>query len=335
MSAAPQEQPIPLADLLRCPEDSGAFSGWDGRAPEAVLRCSVCERAFPVVDGLPHLLPENLNRLETNSDNAVADKRREMAARDAQAAAYDRMLGLRLFSIPEIPLTLRYLSLEPDHWMVEAGCGTGRMTPAFAARVRGLVCADFSLASLQAARAKLPADLAAKTLFVQADISRLPLASGAFDRIGSFQVLEHLPTHAVRAQAVGEMARVLKGRREGGRWAFSAYRWGVPVSWLATKQGYHDGDIPFFRATWPEFADLLRPHLAGAAAHGCAPVPLPGVGPQASVIGRRAHLLPEKAWDGKTVHRSEQNHRGTNDAGRVAGRRSADRAAQLGRALHH
>jgi SAM-dependent methyltransferase len=263
MSATPPPQrPNPLADLLRCPEDGGTFSGWDGQAPEAVLRCSVCERAFPVVDGLPRLLPENLNRPETDSDNAVADKRREIAARDAQVGAYDQMLGLRLFSIPEIPLTLRYLSLEPDHLMLEAGCGTGRMTPAFAARVRGLVCADFSLTSLQAARAKLSPELQARTLFVQADVSHLPLAGGTFDRVGSFQVLEHLPTHTMRQQAVGEMARALKGRREGGRWAFSAYRWGTPVSWLAAKQGYHDGNIPFFRATWPEFADLLRPHLA-------------------------------------------------------------------------
>jgi SAM-dependent methyltransferase len=79
-----------------------------------------------------------------------------MAARDAQAGDYDRMLGLKLFSVPEIPLTLRYLAPEPDHLMLEAGCGTGRMTAAFARRVRGLVCVDFSLRSLMAARAKLP-----------------------------------------------------------------------------------------------------------------------------------------------------------------------------------
>lgn len=185
-----------------------------------------------------------------------------MAARDEQAGDYDRMLGLRLFSVPEIPLTLRYLALEPEHLMLEAGCGTGRMTAAFAERARGMVCIDFSAASIAAARKKLTPELAEKALFVQADVCHLPLRSGAFDRVGSFQVLEHLPTPEARAQAVADMARVLKGRTEGGRLALSAYRWGAPVSFLSKKSGHHDGGIPFFRSTWDELRSLVAPHLA-------------------------------------------------------------------------
>lgn len=258
MIALAAKRPELLA-LLACPEDQGALAGWDGAAPDATLVCAVCGRTFPVADGLPRLLPDDLREPEAFD---ALEKRREIAARDAQAGDYDRMLGLRLFSVPEIPLTLRYLALEPDHLLLEGGCGTGRMTPAFAARARGLVCVDFSAESLRAARTKLPPELAARVLFVQADLSHLPLQSAAFDRVGSFQVLEHLPTHETRARAVSEMARVLKGRRDGGRFAFSAYRWGPPVSWLAAKQGHHEGGIPFFRATWPEMTDLLRPHFA-------------------------------------------------------------------------
>ncbi len=249
-----------LLSLLACPEDHGPLTGWDGVARESRFACAVCGRIFPVTGGLPRLLPDGLSREAAQGE--MAEKRREMAARDAQAGDYDRMLGLRLFSLPEIPLTLRYLALEPEHLLLEGGCGTGRMTPAFAARARGLVCVDFSAESLRAARAKLPPELAERVLFVQADLSRLPLREGVFDRVGSFQVLEHLPTHETRARAVSEMARVLKGRRDGGRFAFSAYRWGPPVSWLAAKQGHHEGGIPFFRTTWPEMADMLRPHLS-------------------------------------------------------------------------
>jgi SAM-dependent methyltransferase len=179
-----------------------------------------------------------------------------MAARDAQAGDYDRMLGLKLFSVPEIPLTLRYLAPEPDHLMLEAGCGTGRMTAAFARRVRGLVCVDFSLRSLMAARAKLPPESAAKVLFVQGDVGSLPLRGDVFDRVGSFQVLEHLPTEGARRRAMDELVRVLRPRTDGGRLALSAYRWGAPVSWTAAKQGQHAGGIPFFRSTWPELAAL-------------------------------------------------------------------------------
>jgi SAM-dependent methyltransferase len=255
---------VPVRDellaLLTCPEDGGALVGWNGRAESATLSCAACGREYPVVDGLPRLLPDSL-RVEATTEHEPGEKRREMAARDAQVGQYDRNLPLRLFSVPEIPLTLRYLAPEPDHLLLEGGCGTGRMTPHFADRVRGLLCIDFSVGSLRAARAKLAPELAAKTLFVQADLSHLPLAPGAFDRVGSFQVLEHLPTHDTRRRAVSELSRVLKPRTSGGRLALSAYRWGPPVSLVAAKSGHHDGGIPFFRATWPELSALFAPHL--------------------------------------------------------------------------
>ncbi len=263
---APSAVTCELLALLACPQDGGALAGWNGKQSEGTLICALCGRAFPVSEGLPRLLPEDLRQPASPSGQAAgrefAEKRREMAARDAQVAVYDKNLPLRLFSIPEVPLTLRYLSPEPGMLMLEAGCGTGRMTPAFAARVRGLVCADLSAQSLLAARAKLGAGLAAKVLFVQADLSHLPLRSDVFDRVGSFQVLEHLPTPGARARAVGELARVLKGRSRGGRIALSAYRWGPPLSWLAQKQGHHGGGIPFFRATWDELSALVAPHVA-------------------------------------------------------------------------
>lgn len=250
-----------LLALLACPEDGGTLAGWDGAQSEGTLRCATCDQTFAVSDGLPDLLPPKLRRpvYQTHDD---AEKQREMAARDAQVIAYDRNLPLRLFSIVEIPLTLRYLHLEPDGLMLEGGCGTGRMTPAFVAAVRGLMCVDFSRESLVTARAKLSSDEQAKVLFVQADLSHLPLRSEKFDRVGSFQVLEHLPTAQARARAMAELARVLKPRAHGGRLALSAYRWGPPLNWLAPKQGHHDGGIPFFRATWEELAQLARPHLA-------------------------------------------------------------------------
>ena len=267
MTVAAPISPIPgeLLDLLACPEDGGTLSGWNGENAEGELTCAACRRAFPVRDGLPRLLPD---ALRSATDAEYSEKQREMAARDAQVAQYDANPALRLFSIPEIPLTLRYLALEPQHLMLEGGCGTGRMTPHFARRVRGLVCADISVESLKAARAKLPADLGSRTLFVQADLCHLPLVPGAFDRVGSFQVLEHLPTPDARARMVAELARVTKPRTEGGRIALSAYRWGAPVPLLARKSGHHAGGIPFFRATWPELSAMLAPHITLGARTG-------------------------------------------------------------------
>lgn len=204
-------------------------------------------------------MPQSLQESQTPED---AEKRSEMQARDEQVADYDGMVGLRLFTSVEVPMTLQYLRLEPDHLLLEGGCGTGRMTPFFADRVRGQVCADFSLESLRVAKKKLNPEQAAKTLFIQADLSQLPLRSGVFDRVGTFGVYEHIPTDSARDRAVADMLRVMTLRESGSRFALSAYRWGPPISWRSQKEGHHDGGIYFKRFTLSELRDLLAPRLS-------------------------------------------------------------------------
>jgi SAM-dependent methyltransferase len=253
-----------LLALLRCPETGEKLTGWDGMSATGTLTTADRSRAYPVIDGLPNLLPDLLREeiSPTVALDEVAEKRSEMLARDAQVGDYDRMLGLKLFTAVEVPLTLSYLRPEADHLMLEGGCGTGRMTAAFAERVRGLVCVDFSRESLKVARTKLGPALLDKTLFLQADLSRLPLASGAFDRVGSFGVYEHIPTAEARAGAVRHLARALKPREQGGRFALSAYRWGPPQSWMSEREGHHPGGIYFLRLTLSELKQHLAPEFA-------------------------------------------------------------------------
>jgi SAM-dependent methyltransferase len=162
----------------------------------------------------------------------------------------------------ELPLTLSYLRPEPTDLMLEGGCGTGRMTAAFAEKVRGLVCVDFSRESIKVAKKKLSPTLLAKTLFVQADLSRLPLASESFERVGSFGVYEHIPTPEARAGALEHLARATKPRTAGGRFAISAYRWGPPISWTSQKEGHHEpGHIYFVRKSMAELKTDLAPHF--------------------------------------------------------------------------
>ncbi len=214
-------------------------------------------------DGIPNLLPLALQSApdDPNASHEVTEKQSEIAARDAQVSAYDAMLGLRVFTAAEVPLTLRYLAPEPDHLLLEGGCGTGRMTGAFAKAVRGLACVDFSRESLKVARAKLAPDLLGKILFVQADLSHLPLRSGAFDRVGTFGVYEHIPTEESRDRALSELARAMKPREQGSRFAISAYRWGPPQSWASDREGHHDGGIYFLRLTQAELLARLAPYI--------------------------------------------------------------------------
>jgi SAM-dependent methyltransferase len=250
-----------LAALLRCPETGEALSGWDGASPDSTLS-TASGRTYPVEGGIANLLPDALRGTDADDSAETREKRTEMAARDAQTGSYDSMKGLKLFTSIELPLTLSYLRPEPDHLMLEGGCGTGRMTGAFADRVRGLVCVDFSRASLVVAQGKLTPEQRKKALFIQADLSKLPLSSGAFDRVGSFGVYEHIPTPEARADALAHLARACKPRVQGGRFAISAYRWGPPLSWTSQKEGHHEpGHIYFIRKTLAELTSEVGAHF--------------------------------------------------------------------------
>lgn len=110
---------------------------------------------------------------------------------------------------------LRLARVEPGETVLDVGCGTGTLAIAAARRLgpAGLVCAvDASPEMLARARSK------ARKAGVQLDVRQapaqaLPFEDGRFDLVTSTVMLHHLPAKA-RAEAIGEMARVVK---PGGR----------------------------------------------------------------------------------------------------------------------
>ena len=241
-----------LLPLLASPETGGPLTlTVRQRGGEEVLDGSLTDEAghvYPIQDGIPRLLPREL----------LEAQKSEIAARDAQVGDYDRMAFLNHFGRVEIPLTRRALAARPTDLLLEAGCGTGRMTRILAPSVREVVAMDFSFESLRVNRRKLLAAGTANVHLVQADLCRLPFADCAFDRIVSSQVLEHVPGPEARAAAVASLARVLK---PGGTLALSAYKHSLLTRCFGQKEGMHDGGIPFFRFTKAELAGTLGTHF--------------------------------------------------------------------------
>ncbi|MCS6775066.1 MAG: methyltransferase domain-containing protein [Chloroherpetonaceae bacterium] len=248
---------------LRCPEGCTdplaieTVTTQGDRVEQGRLQCRVCGRAYTIEEGIARMLPSTLTEPDRNDQDA-ARKRREMAARDAQVTAYDRLRALRWFGLVEVPATLALLRPRRADPVLEAGCGTGRMTRTFATRSCRVVSVDYSLESLRACRRKLIAQGITNVDLIQADVCALPLQSALFPKVVSCQVLEHVPTPEARARMVAELARVA---RPGGDVVISAYQHSVFTQLWDRKEGEHAGGIYYYRFSRPELEQLLSHSL--------------------------------------------------------------------------
>jgi ubiquinone/menaquinone biosynthesis C-methylase UbiE len=138
-----------------------------------------------------------------------------------QRLHYDRIAAVYLENLdyPHTQEYMRYLDAALTAASGRTGlgvtaeicCGAGDGFGLFQDRVRLGIGVDISAAMLSAARKKLPA---AKFEFLQADATRLPLASGAFDTVVMLGGIHHVND---RRALFAEIARILK---PGGRFLF-------------------------------------------------------------------------------------------------------------------
>lgn len=178
-----------LLELLACPRCGGALDL--GARPETEaghvisgeLACGGCGRAFPIVRGVPRLLPDAARRARVRDDTAARfgyEWRRfsdfDLAEESASMATWFR------------PRSLDDLA---GLTVLDAGCGMGRhAVVACGHGVRRLAGVDLGEA-VEAAFANtrhLPG-----VVIVQGDLYHPPVADGAFDAVYSLGVLHHLP----------------------------------------------------------------------------------------------------------------------------------------------
>lgn len=219
-----------LLTFLRCPECRGPLQlvALRTELTEAGEETSVgllhCDRDhwFPVVGGVPRMLPDSLDEhwasLMAHVDGRESPQLRALGesirARSRQGEVYDRRTRAN-FSLEwdhhelgdttwgmELDDRVRWFFLEPirlavedldGRVMLDAGCGNGSQSVAYTAFGIEVLAIDLSsgIENGQRLRATLPGGRAELVHFVQGDLQKPPLAPSSFDLIHSAGVIHH------------------------------------------------------------------------------------------------------------------------------------------------
>ena len=188
--ARPGALPAELVDLLCCPQDRTGPLQRDGDR----LRCPTCGTEFPVRDGMVSFL---------SAQELSEQERREQSMRDEESVWYDPMFEGYTNAV-EIPAAVRRVG-RPDGPILDAGCGTGRITEGLLPLGQPIIALDYSEACLRRMMARTAAG---RVLAVQSDLRCLPVRDGVMAAATCIEVYSQFRVHD-RRRVLSELARAL------------------------------------------------------------------------------------------------------------------------------
>jgi len=248
-----------LVNILRCPDDGNPGLEFTP-GEKATLRCPACERRFPIVDGIPSLLPRDLAAAVVGGvvepdDDALT----QLRARDDEAGLYDELYDNPAFRF-ELETYAARIDLQPGELALDVGCGTGRVVKEYVGAEGRVVAADYSLESLRRFGARLDTSSRGRVHLAHCAVEQLPFPDRHFDVVVATSLFSNLPTWEARDTGLLEVHRVL---RSGGRLLVTVYnhcwtkrlRHSVGLSKSGLKQGYQSGGrIPYYNFDPAEFS---------------------------------------------------------------------------------
>jgi SAM-dependent methyltransferase len=205
-------------------------------------------------EAVPQCCASRLDAVEDPS----AVKEREIQARNLRAGEYDDWLyGMRgRYSCEaELRAVTHTLHINRRSRVLDAGCGTGRLTAFLAPRAGQVTAVDFSAASVNVLRQRLADCGLTNVQTMVSDLNRLSVAEGSLDAVASVGVLHHIPTHELRLDALQRLRRALK---PGGRLAVVVYRWGGMIGADEPKEGFHSSGIYYHSFERRDLRELVR-----------------------------------------------------------------------------
>jgi SAM-dependent methyltransferase len=145
----------------------------------------------------------------------------------------------------EEELILSCMALEPHNRVLDAGGGVGRFTLLMAPLVEHVLCADLSHGSLALLEQTVKRRSMRNISCVQADLCSLPGSLGKFDKACSIGVIQHIPSHQARLDAIRSIRAAL---RPGGSFLMTVICWNFRVTAGFGKEGFWgEGDRRLYR----------------------------------------------------------------------------------------
>ena len=202
--------------------------------------------------------------------------------RDEESVWYDPMFEGYTNAV-EVPAAVRRVG-TPTGPILDAGCGTGRITEALTALGRPIVAVDYSEACLRRMMARTQG---APVLAVQSDLRRLPIGDGVMSAATCIEVYSQFRSPD-RRRVLSELARVLSPY---GRLSISAFNYNLIFRvWNAmgndgAREGEHmlGNDYYYRRFMRPEFRRELAEMFEVEELTGIRNIPARTI---ASALGR-------------------------------------------------
>ena len=190
-------------------------------------------------------------------EQSKSDKRKEMLLRDQEADEYDEKIVPRYHHRLELSIYSNALKPQKNEMILDAGCGTGRFTLEILKADAKVIAIDYSMKSLVICKKKcqnLNKRNGVDYCIIRADICDLPLKPEVVNKVLSAGVFEHLPSKKDREAALMEMKRVCKS---GGGIFLSTYNYDFIDRIFRDKQGYHAGEIYYYKQGYGELKKTL------------------------------------------------------------------------------